>query len=145
MNTFKSTEQIFWANNLNVDELVPWEIENLCNLLNAIFSEAVGHEVDKLRQEKCSGCKVNHPNQRRHECLMISEEEGWVMHGLEAIERVISHGILRKQFTEAIRVMKLDYHEHVVEHFKNLTKNQETTLETFSRILSYPGLSQLLK
>ena len=52
MNTFKSTEQIFWANNLNVDEVVPWEIENLCNLLNAIFSEAVGHEVDNTSSRK---------------------------------------------------------------------------------------------
>ena len=94
MNTFKPTEQIFWANNLHVDKVVPWEIENLCNLLNAIFSEAVGHEVDKLRQEKCCGCEVNHPRQRRHECLMMSEEEGWIMHGLEAIERIIKHEIV---------------------------------------------------
>ena len=34
-----------------------------------------------------------------------------------------------KQFTEAIRVMKLDPHEHVVQHFKNLTKDPETTAE----------------
>ena len=128
MNAFKSTEQIFWANNLHVDEVVPWEIENLCNLLNAIFSEAVGHEVDKLRQEKCCGCEVNHPSQRRHECLMMSEE-GWIMHGLEAIERIIKHEIVWKQFVEAIRVMKLDYHEYATEHFKNLTKNHEATLE----------------
>ena len=103
MNTFKSTEQIFWANNLNVDEVVPWEIDNLCNLLNAIFSEAVGHDVETLRQEKCCGCEVNHPSQRRHECLMMSEEEGWIMHGLEAIERIIKHEIVWKQFVETIR------------------------------------------
>ena len=130
MNTFKSTEQIFWANNLNVNEVVPCEIENLCNLLNAIFSEAVGHEVDKLRQEKCCGCKVNHPSQRRHECLIMSEEEGWIMHGLEAIERIIKHEIVWKQLAEGFRViMKLNYHEYATEHFKNLTKNYEATLE----------------
>ena len=50
MNTFKTTEQTFWANNLHVDEVVPWEIENLCNLLNAIFSEAVGHEVTGAKE-----------------------------------------------------------------------------------------------
>ena len=130
MNTFKSTEQIFWANNLNVNEVVPWEIENLCNLLNAIFSEAVGHEVDKLRQEMCCGCKVNHPSQRRHECLILSEEEGWIMHGLEAIERIIKHEIVWKQFAEGFRViMKLNYREYATEHFKNLTKNYEATQE----------------
>ena len=91
MNTFNSAEPIFWANNLHVDEVVPWEIQNLCNLLNAIFSEVVGHKVNKLCQEKCCGCEVNHPSQSRHECLMISEEEVWTMHGLEVIERITKH------------------------------------------------------
>ena len=43
----------------------------------------------------------------RHECLMMWEE-GWTMHGLEAIERIIKHEIVRKQFVEAIRVTKLN-------------------------------------
>ena len=106
MNT---SEQLFWANSLNVNKVVPWEIQNLCYLLNVIFSEAVAHEVDKLRKEKCCGCEVNHPSQRRHECLMMLEEDGWIMHGLEAIERTIRQEIVWKQFIEAISVMKLDY------------------------------------
>jgi uncharacterized protein YktA (UPF0223 family) len=36
----------------------------------------------------------------------MSDEEGWLLHGLEAVERVIERGIVRKQFLEAIRVMK---------------------------------------
>ena len=60
----------------------------------AIFSQAVSCEVHKLREEKCRGCKVNHPNQRRHECLMMSKEDGWTMHGLEAIEGVNERLIL---------------------------------------------------
>ena len=108
---------------------MPWEIQNLCNLLNAIFSEVVGHEVNKLLQEKCCGCEVNHPSQRRHECLMMSEEEGWTMHGMEAIERIIKHEIVWKQFVEAIRVTKLNYREYAEEYFKNLTKNYKATLE----------------
>jgi hypothetical protein len=62
-------------------------------------------------------------------CIMMSEEEGWIMHGSEAVKRVIEHQTVSKQFTEAIRVMKLDPHEHVVQHFKNLTKDPETTAE----------------
>ena len=60
---------------------------------------------------------------------MMSEEEAWIMHGLEAIGQIIKHEIVRKQFAEAIRVMKLDYHEYATEHFKNLTKNYEAILE----------------
>jgi hypothetical protein len=60
---------------------------------------------------------------------MMSEDEGWIMHGLEAIEQVIACQVVWKHFTEAIRVMKLNYHEHATEHFQNLTRNHETTLE----------------
>ena len=81
-------------------------------------AEAVDYQVQKLRKEKCCGCEVNHPSQRRHDCIMMSEEEGWIVHGLEAIAQIIEQGILWKQFTEAIRVMKLDYHEDVTQHFQ---------------------------
>jgi hypothetical protein len=127
MNTL--INQTLWANSLNVDEVVPWEVKNLCNLMNAIFSEAIENQVNKLRKEKCCGCIVNHPSQKRHVCLMMSEDEGWIMHGLEAIEQVIACQVVWKHFTEAIRVMKLNYHEHATEHFQNLTRNHETTLE----------------
>ena len=124
MNTFK---QVSWAKKLSIDEVMPWEVKNLCNLMNAILLEAVDDAVNKLRKEFCCGCKVDHPSQRRHECIMMSEEEGWLMHGEKAIEQVIEHQILWKLFSEAIRVMKLDYYEQVTDHFKNLTKDYETT------------------
>ena len=73
-----------------MDEIVPFEIRKLHNLINAIFIDAVTRKIKKLRREKCCGCKVNHPSQRRHECLMMTEEEGWIEHGIEAIERMIN-------------------------------------------------------
>ena len=39
---------------------------------------------------------------------MMSVEEGWIMHGLEAIEQIIKDEIVWKQFVKAIRGMKLD-------------------------------------
>ena len=69
-----SLKQSLWANSLNVDEIVPVEVRNLRDLMNAIFVEAVSDEVRKLRKEKCCGCLVNHPSQRRHECLMMTEK-----------------------------------------------------------------------
>ena len=56
------------------------------------------------------------------------------MHGLEAIAQIIDQGILWKQFTEAIRVMKLDYHEDVTQHFQNLAKDHEATLEFLKKL-----------
>ena len=104
------------------------EVKHLCGLMDAIFSEAVSDEIAKIRKEKCCDCKVDHPSQRTHECLMLTLEESWTTYGLGAIEQVIEQGILWKLFNEAIRVQKLDYHEAVTEH-ENLTKNHETTLE----------------
>jgi hypothetical protein len=110
--------------------------------MNAIFSEAIDSQVNKLRKEKCWGCIVDHPSQKRHECLMMSEDEGWIMHGLEAIERVIESQVVWKHFTEAIRVMKLNYHEHATEHFQNLTRNHETTLELLKDLKFKSGISE---
>ena len=72
-----------------IDEFVSWEVTHQCNLMNAIFLQTVNHRVGELRKEKCCGCKVNHPSQRRHDCLMMAIEEGWKNYGLEAIEHVL--------------------------------------------------------
>ena len=73
MNTFKSTES--WTNSLNVDEVEHWEMRSLCNLTNAIFSEAVDWQVQKFRKERCCGRKVNHLSQRRHYCVMMTKKK----------------------------------------------------------------------
>ena len=62
--------------------------------MNAIFWQVVNQRGQELQKEKCCGCKIEHPSQRRHECLMMTEEEGWITYGLEAIEHVVEKGIL---------------------------------------------------
>jgi hypothetical protein len=70
---------------------------------------------------------VNHPSQKRHDCLMMTIDEGWIMHGQEAIQRVHAQDFVSKEFLEAIRVMKLTYHTQASIHYTNLWKNYETT------------------
>ena len=82
----KPNEQVSWVGNPNIDEVMPWEVRNLCYLMNAILLQTVDKEVNKLRKELCCGCKVDHPSQRRHDCIMMSEEEGWIKHGKKAIK-----------------------------------------------------------
>ena len=41
---------------------------------------------------------------------MMSEEEGWINYGVEAIEHILQQ--VWKQFREAIRIMKLIPHKH---------------------------------
>ena len=33
------------------DEVVPWEVNQQCNLMNAIFSQVVNHRVQELRKK----------------------------------------------------------------------------------------------
>ena len=68
---------------------MPSEMKNLRDLINAIYVETVSNQIEKLRTEKCRGCEVNHPSQRRHDCLIMTEQERWITHGLEAIGRAI--------------------------------------------------------
>lgn len=99
MNTFKYESPRFRKNSLNVDEVVPWEEKNISKLVDAVLAEAVSGEVGKARTERCCGCEVNHRCQG-HECLMMTKEEGWIMHRLQVIERNIERQIVWKQFTE---------------------------------------------
>ena len=125
------------------DEVVPWEVNQQCNLMNAIFSQVVNQRVQELQKEKCCGCKVDHPSQRRHDCLMMSEEEGWISYGLEAIEHVIEKGIVWKQFREAIRIMRLiPYNRANNNHFQKLSSNHETTLELLMGLIFKANLSE---
>ena len=57
-------------------------MERALQLLEIIYASAVAHEIQNLRQDVCCGCKIY-----AQDCLM-TEEEGWDMHGLAAMERV---------------------------------------------------------
>ena len=53
----KPNEQVSWVRNLNIDEVMPWEVRNLY-VMNAILLQAVDKEVNKLRKELCCGCVI---------------------------------------------------------------------------------------
>ena len=134
-------KQTIWATSLSVGEVMPSEMKNLYDLICAIFVETVSNQIEKLRTEKCCGCEVNHPSQRRHDFLMITEQKRWITHGLEAIERAIDQDFVWKQFVEAIRVMKPNYHMCATEHYNALKENQEATLDLLMDLKESSNLS----
>ena len=101
----------------------------------------VNLQVQKLRKEKCCGCKIDHPSQRRHDCLMMTEE-GWITYELEAIEHILEKGILWRQFREAIRIMQLIPHDHARNHFQKLSSDREATLELLRDLMFKTSLSE---
>ena len=69
---------------------------------------------------------------------MMSEEEGWITYGLEAIQK----GIQWKQFREAIRIMRLVPHKHAINRFQKLSSNHETTLKLLMGLQFKADLSE---
>ena len=129
-------------NTITMNEIVPFEIRNLQDLINAIFIDTVAHEVADLRKEKCCGCLIDHPSQRRHDCLMMTENESWLEHGLEAIQRTTNQDTVWKKFLEAVRVLKLTLYEQVRKHYNNLKNNHETTLNLLMDLKGGTSLSE---
>ena len=128
MNFSQNFEQSNWANSVHADEVSSSDYKRLFSLLEAIYAEAVACEVGKLAKERCCGCEYDHPSQRQHDCLMLSEQERWQSYGLEAIERVIVKRMVWREFVEAIRVMKLQYHKDVrKDDFDSLEKSPDST------------------
>jgi hypothetical protein len=97
------------------------------NLLEGIYANAVAQEVERLCVESCSGCQVGHPSQKQHDCLMMNENERWQMYGFQAIERVNGKRMVRNEFAEAMKVLKLAVDRDVLEHLQQLEKDTDST------------------
>jgi hypothetical protein len=97
------------------------------NLLEGIYANAVAQEVERLCVESCSGCQVGHPSQKQHDCLMMNENERWQMYGFQAIERVNGKRMVRNEFAEAMKVLKLAVDRDVLEHLQQLEKDPDST------------------
>ena len=50
------------------------------------------------------------------------------MYDLGVAERVLEQRILRKQFIEAARLLKLPHYERAEKHYKNLERSREVNL-----------------
>ena len=53
---------------------------------------------------------------------MMTEREGWEMHGLEAIETSVIQNSW-KQYIEEVRAMKLTYHIAVLDNYMSKSRN----------------------
>ena len=49
-------------------------------------------------------------------------------YGLEAIERVNSKRIIWRLFLEALRILKLNYHNSIVDHLRDLERDPDSSL-----------------
>ena len=86
-------------------------MERALKLLEITYANAVAHEIEILRREICCGCKVY-----EQDCLMKTEQEGWDMLGLTAMERVSSHHMVWHEFLNVLEILNMEVHKEFADH-----------------------------
>ena len=56
---------------------------------------------------------------------MMTEEEGWDMHGLTAMEQVKSHHMVWHEFLEVLEILNMEVHEEFADHLMELQKDPD--------------------
>ena len=120
------SKQAKWKNSLDVDEMSIADHQKLFALIETIYTEALMREVQRFCRERCCGCKIDHPSQRQHDCLMLTDEERWNLYCEEAKANVNER--VWAEFNEALRVLKLYLNEDALEHLRHLERTSETVL-----------------
>ena len=104
------------------------ELQKVYLLIERIYTEAIASEIRRLCEENCFGCKIAHPSQRQHDCLMLTIEERWDLYCKDAVAFVNEKRSIWDEFLEAARVLKLTYNEDILERLIQLEKASEITL-----------------
>ena len=64
----------------DVDKISAVEYQKMFPLIEVIYTHVVFTEIERFCEENCCGCKIDHPSQRQHDCLMLTEEEKWELY-----------------------------------------------------------------
>ena len=100
----------------DVDKISAVEYQKLFSLIEVIYTHAVFTEIERLCEENCCGCKIDHPSQRQHDCLMLTAEEKWELYYKKAVALLNDNRSVWDEFIEATRVLKLSCHKDALEH-----------------------------
>ena len=95
-------------------------MERALRMLDVIYANAVAREIENLRREMCCGCKTY-----QQDCLMMTEQEGWDMHGMAAMERVNSRPTVWHKFLEVLAILNTKVHKEFADHFTGLQKDPD--------------------
>ena len=93
---------------------------SIFHLLEVIYAKTVACEVQKIRNERCCGCKVY-----EQDCLMMDEHETWEMHGLNAIEQANNTSSTWNEFLAAIKILNVENHEDFTQHLMYLQEEPD--------------------
>ena len=109
----------------DVDRISAVEYQKLFSLIEVICTHAVFTEIERLCEENCCGCKIDHPSQRQHDCLMLTAEEKWELCYKKAVALLNDNRSVWDEFIEATRVLKLSCHKDALEHLRHLERDKK--------------------
>ena len=95
-------------------------MERALRLLEIIYASAVAQEIQNLLQNVCCRYKIY-----AQDCLMITEEEGWDMDELVAMERVNSSPSVWHEFLGVLGVLNMDVRQEFADHLMGLQKDPD--------------------
>ena len=100
----------------HVDEISAVEYQKMFSLIEVKYTHAVFTEIERLCEENCHGCKIDHPSQRQHDCLMLTAKEKWELYYKKADPLLNDNRSVWDEFIKATRVLKLSCHKDALEH-----------------------------
>ena len=100
--------------------LLNMEGEASVHLLEAIYIHAIQNEVNKICEDNCYGCDISHPSQRKNDCLMMDDEERWLLYTADAVMQVKCKYCIWSEFIDATRLLKMIHRENMRTHLQQL-------------------------
>jgi hypothetical protein len=70
------------------------DIRMMVEIYMFTYPRKVREVVVDLTRKHCYGCRINHPSQRNHSCLMMSDLEHLNMYFDDAMEEIDCHEVL---------------------------------------------------
>ena len=69
------------------------------------YAEEVSTIISMLVLENCEGCRIDHPSQRQHDCLMMEDEQKMWLYFDTALEKV-SEAKVVETFVNSLQDLK---------------------------------------
>ena len=85
---------------LAVDEVEQVQRQRIAGLIGHTFQLTYANMPDELIQEeklnRCHGCAIQHPSQRRHSFVMMGKEDSWLYYREDVVEKIDLNAVPNK-------------------------------------------------
>ena len=124
--------------NLELTDVTPRRKKEIHKSFEQCLVEQLRFLIGEEATLNCNGCRIDHPSQRQHDCIMMFPEDQTDMFMYRAVEKMDQFDVMEKWYPK-LEVMDLD-DEEILEAYnlwktikdKTLLKEDETWLDYWS-------------